>query len=130
MNTPPTLTRTKKPAASHMSGGTVGSYIVGYVLSLILTLTAYVLIVNHVFTKWIMVATVGWLALLQFMVQLLFFLHLDNEAKPRFKLLAFALMLVFVLILVVGSVWIMNNLNYRMDHEQLMHYLHDQDGGI
>jgi cytochrome o ubiquinol oxidase operon protein cyoD len=126
----PAVTRTKKPAAAHMSGGTTGSYITGYVLSLILTLTAYILVVNHVFSKWILVAAIGWLALLQFMVQLLFFLHLDNESKPRFKLLAFALMFVFVLILIVGSVWVMNSLNYRMNHEQLMQYLHDQDGGI
>lgn len=121
---------TKKPLAAHVSGGTTGSYILGYVLSLVLTVTAYILISHHVFTKHVLVAAVAWLALLQFVVQLLFFLHLDAETKPRFKLLAFSFMVVVVLILVIGSIWIMNNLNYRMTPAQITQYLKDQDGGI
>lgn len=56
----------------------------------------------------------GILAFGQFVVQLVYFLHLGTEQKPRWKLLVFWFMIVVVLIVVVGSLWIMYNLNYNM----------------
>jgi hypothetical protein len=35
-----------------------------------------------------------------------------------------------VLILVFGSIWIMNNLNYRMTPEQINTYMNNQGGGF
>ena len=108
----------------------LNTYIVGYVLSLFLTITAYLLVRGHVSTKWVLVGLVVGLALVQFIVQLLFFLKLGTETRPRWKLLVFGFMIMVVLILVFGSLWIMNNLNYRMTPQQIQNYLQDQDGGI
>jgi cytochrome o ubiquinol oxidase operon protein cyoD len=47
-------------------------------------------------------------------IQLHYFLHLGDEPKPQWNLLTFGFMIGVVLILVFGTLWIMNNLNDRM----------------
>jgi cytochrome o ubiquinol oxidase operon protein cyoD len=62
-------------------------------------------------------------------VQLFFFLHLGSETKPRWKLLTLFLMLIFAMIVLLGSIWIMYNLNYRMmrmSPQQINSYMTDQ----
>lgn len=103
--------------------GTQKSYIIGFVLSLILTITAYLFVLRHVdshhlvFSDGFLVALVSTLAISQLFVQLVFFLHLGRESKPRWNLVVMAFALIVVVILVFGSLWIMSNLNY---HHQSM----------
>lgn len=106
----------------------VGSYVLGYVSSLYITLTAYLLVRHHSLSKTVLVASVTGLALLQFIIQLVFFLHLGRETKPRWKLVVFLFMLLVVGILVGGSLWIMTNLNYRMTPQQITNYMNSQGG--
>jgi cytochrome o ubiquinol oxidase operon protein cyoD len=111
--------------------GTFKSYTIGYVLSVGLTLTAYLLVVNHAFSnRSVTAGIIVALALAQFIGQLLLFLHLGKEAKPRWKLFVFVFMVIIVLILVFGSIWIMNNLNYRMTPQQVNNYMNNQGGGF
>jgi heme/copper-type cytochrome/quinol oxidase subunit 4 len=56
---------------------------------------------------------VGSLAIAQLITQLLFFLHLEKEPKPRWNLLVLSFAVTVAVILVFGSLWIMQNLNYR-----------------
>jgi hypothetical protein len=42
----------------------------------------------------------------------------------------FVLALVFVLIVILGSIWVMYNLNYHMTPTQMEQYMKRQDGGI
>jgi cytochrome o ubiquinol oxidase operon protein cyoD len=108
--------------------GTLRSYTIGFGLSIILTLAAYFAVVKHAFSgKALLVVLLG-LAVVQFMVQLFFFLHIGRETKPRWKLLMLFLMITFVLILVIGSLWIMYNLNYRMTPQQMDQYMRNQAG--
>jgi cytochrome o ubiquinol oxidase operon protein cyoD len=111
--------------------GSFRLYTIGFVASLVTTITAYLLVVSHiqVTADHIMLAITG-LALLQFIVQLFFFLHLGNETKPRWKLLVLVCMIMVILILVFGSLWIMDNLNYRMTPQQVNTYMNDQGGGF
>jgi cytochrome o ubiquinol oxidase subunit IV len=114
--------------------GTLQTYVVGFVLSLILTLVAYLFVEIHVssyyetFSHTLLVPLIIGLALVQFIVQLVFFLHLGTESKPRWKLLVFGFMVVVVGILVLGSLWIMSNLNYHMTTQQINSYMNSQDG--
>lgn len=105
----------------------LGSYVTGYLLSIYLTMTAYLLVVNHAFDNFFMVTILVVLALLQFFVQLVYFLHLSAERHGRWRLFVFGVMLMVVGILVAGSIWIMNNLNYRMTPEQVNNYMNSQD---
>lgn len=108
-----------------------GTYVTGYVLSVVCTLTAYLLVVHYSLSKWVLVYVLAGLAIVQFLVQMRLFLHLGNEAKPRLKLLVFGFMMLVVLILVFGTLWIMNSLNYRMPTQaQIDTYMQQQDGGF
>ena len=95
-------------------------YVYGFVLSLVLTLAAYLLVQHHLATHHVfppdnvMVVLLMILALTQLMVQLIFFLHLGRESKPRWNLVIFLFAAMVVFILVAGSLWIMWNLNYHM----------------
>lgn len=92
---------------------TIARYAIGYILSLILTLTAYNLVVYRSANIWL-VAGLLVMAVAQMIVQLVFFLHLGEEASPRYKLTSFLFMSGVLVIIVVGSIWIMNNLDYNM----------------
>lgn len=86
---------------------------IGFALSVVLTLGAYFLVVEHIFSGNALDFVLAGLCLTQVLVQLLFFLHLGNEPKPYWNLLVFLFMVLVVAILVLGSLWIMHNLDYR-----------------
>ena len=94
---------------------TLKAYITGFVLSVYLTIMAYLLVSRHLFSSHLLVALIIGLALIQFVVQVYYFLHLGQETKPRWKLVTFIFMLGTVAILVFGSLWIMANLDYQHD---------------
>jgi cytochrome o ubiquinol oxidase operon protein cyoD len=85
------------------------------------------LVVNRAFDNPLLVTLLVVLALLQFFVQLVYFLHLSAEKGSRWRLFVFSFMVMVVAILVFGSLWIMNNLNYRMTPEQVNNYMNSQD---
>ena len=99
------------------SPGSFKNYLAGFVLSLVITLLAYTIIVNKYFSSTsqaILIITV--LAVVQLFVQLAFFLHLNRESKPRWNAMALIFAGIVVLVVVFGSIWIMNNLDYNMKH--------------
>ena len=123
--------QTRVPEKSHAS---VESYVIGYVLSLGLTLAAYFYVYEHNLLHatsgpgpWLVPILIT-LALGQFLTQLIFFFHLGRESKPRWKLVVFLMMILIVSIIVFGSLWIMSNLNYRMTPSQIDNYMQSQDG--
>lgn len=105
------------------------AYVTGFLLSLACTLLAYSLTVNHVLSQnWAIALIVATLAIIQAITQLVLFLHLGKETKPRLKLVVFGFMITVVLILVGGSIWIMHNLNHRMFlPSQIDKYMKQQD---
>jgi cytochrome o ubiquinol oxidase operon protein cyoD len=94
--------------------GTLSSYVFGFLCSLLLTITAYLLVIYHVFSNRLLIAAIISLAVVQFSVQLIFFLHLDRSSKPRWNLLVSLFAFIVLTILVLGSLWIMSHLNYNM----------------
>ena len=105
-------------------------YVVGFAASLVFTLGAYLSVVHHALNRRNLIILITTLALAQFITQLVFFLHLLQERGPRWKLLVFFSMIIVVGILVAGSLWIMNNLNYHMSLQQMYQYLNNQGDGI
>lgn len=87
------------------------SYTVGFILSLIFTLIPYYLVVNQVITGQTLLITILGFALIQLVVQVVFFLHLGRGPKPRWNLYFFMGTIVAILIVVVGSIVIINNLH-------------------
>ncbi len=101
---------------SGCSHGSVTSYIIGFALSILITVAAFLIVGNKVFPIMGLYLSITVLALLQLLVQLSFFLHLNFKSEGRWNLMAFIFTLIVVLILVFGSMWIMYSLNYNMMH--------------
>ena len=115
-----------KNTRSHFYRG----YLVGFILSLALTGTAYWFVLQHTFPFLFVVGWVVLLALLQFVVQVMCFLHLGRESVSRERLILLICAAIVVLILVSGSIWIMVTLNSRMmpSSEQMTQYMDSQQG--
>lgn len=94
--------------------GSVTSYVVGFILSLVFTIIPYYIVVHESFSKRALIATILVFAVLQMLVQVLFFLHLGREKKPRFNLFFLMSTVSIILLVVVGSLWIMSHLSHGM----------------
>ena len=108
------------------------TYITGFILSILLTFFTYSLIqlqIHGAETKLsfnLLVPALLCTALIQLFVQLIFFLHLGTEKRPRWNLLFFIITFLSVLVVIVASMWIMNHLNYNMTPSQMNKYIKDE----
>ncbi|MEI8125433.1 MAG: cytochrome o ubiquinol oxidase subunit IV [Parachlamydiaceae bacterium] len=94
--------------------GTLRSYIIGFVASIVLTSTSFFLVIAKNIPEFLLVYVIVGLALTQAIFQLLFFLHVGQEAKPRWETIVFCFMLLILFIIVIGSLWIMYDLDNRV----------------
>lgn len=94
--------------------GTFQGYIIGLILSLILTSASFLLVITKILTGRMLIFIIVGLALAQAVIQLLFFLHIGQETKTRWEIAAFGFMVLILMIIAFGSLWIMYNLNDRM----------------
>ena len=92
--------------------GTLSAYISGFVLSLIFTLIPYYLVVEKVVTGNMLLATILGFAILQLLTQVLLFLHLGRERKPKWQTGFLVATIGAVFVVTVGSIWIMNHLQH------------------
>jgi cytochrome o ubiquinol oxidase subunit IV len=105
------------------------SYVIGFILSIATTLLAYFFVVNEVWPKEILIYVVLGIAVIQLVVQMVFFLHLGTGS--RWKAVTFYFTLLIVGIVVVGTIWIMNNLDYnmmQMNPDQMTEYMKKNQG--
>ena len=94
--------------------GNLRSYITGFAISILLTLLPYFIVTEHILSGSMLAAAVVLLGIAQLLVQLVFFLHLSPRAKAKWNLIALVFTVLVVVILVVGTLWIMNNLSHNM----------------
>ncbi|PSB92106.1 cytochrome o ubiquinol oxidase subunit IV [Candidatus Pandoraea novymonadis] len=96
------------------SHGTIKSYLIGFVLSAILTFIPFKLVMDNNLPKSIILMVMILFATLQIVVHLLCFLHMDGSLTQRWNVIAFAFTMLIVAIILVGSLWIMFNANELM----------------
>ena len=94
--------------------GDFKAYVIGFVSSLLLTGASFLMVIAKVLSGQALVFAIIGLALAQAICQLLYFLHVGQEAKPRWETGVFYFMIMVLLIIVVGSLWIMFDLNDRL----------------
>jgi len=107
--------------ASH---GTFNSYLIGFILSVILTAIPFWLVMDGVLDS--KVATAAWimgLGVVQIVVHMVYFLHMNTKSEGGWNMLALIFTLVIVAIAIAGSLWVMYHLNTnmmpQMDHEMI-----------
>lgn len=100
-----------------MHSKSLATRVIGFVASLIITLTAFLIFFRpdffHLGLK-MNVIVVLILAVLQCSVQSIFFLNILNEKGTRWNLVVYASTISVIFIIIFFSMWIMNHLNYNM----------------
>ncbi len=97
-----------------ISRGSLQSYLTGFVLSLILTAIPFALVMRGTLSAAAALAGIFSAGIVQILVHLHYFLHLDTSSAARWNLLAMMFTLLILALFVGGTLWIMFNLNYRM----------------
>jgi cytochrome o ubiquinol oxidase operon protein cyoD len=100
--------------AAGAAHGTLASYAIGFVLSVILTAAAFWLVMGHPLSPSDTIVGIFVLAIVQIGVHLYFFLHLNFSSQQRWNVTAFAFAILVVFIVILGSLWIMHNMTDRM----------------
>ncbi len=93
--------------------GSVGSYLVELALATLLTVVVRVARTTLVWEPSIPVALVV-LAVAQMEVHLVFFIHITSSSDNVNNAMAVAFGVLIVLLVIVGSLWIMANMNHNM----------------
>lgn len=94
--------------------GTMKSYAIGFLLSLLLTYIPYYMVVNKSVDSDLLLPLIVGIGLIQMVIQIIFFLHLGRGPKPNWNLYFFGSTFSIVLVVVGGSLFIINNLHYNM----------------
>ena len=100
--------------AHHGWNTSVKPLVLGLILSMILTLAAYRIVGYYHLTGWVLTFMIVCLGFIQALVQLIFFLHLGLESRPRWNLMMFLFTVLVLVIIIGGSLWIMHDLNYNV----------------
>ena len=116
----------------HADHGSLKSYAIGFVLSVILTAIPFWLVMGNVFEKSGTTAMVvlGFAAV-QIVVHMIYFLHMNTKSEGGWNMLALIFTIVIVGIALAGSIWVMYHLNTNMmpgmthDSPHQMHQMHD-----
>lgn len=111
-----------------MPHGSMSSYVTGFILSLVFTILPYLLVVSESLQGWALILALALFAVAQLLVQLVFFLHMGRKEGSGWNKIAFLFMIMVVVIVVIGSLWIMANLNYNMHPTKTDTYLHREEG--
>ena len=102
----------------HDSGAAHGSfkgYMIGFLLSVVLTAIPFWLVMGKVFhdnqtTTFIVLA----FAIVQIVVHMVYFLHLNTSSEGGWNMLALIFTMVLVVITLSGSLWVMYHMNSNM----------------
>ena len=94
--------------------GSVKSYMVGFVLSIILTAIPFGLVMFPSMPKDITIMVVVALAVIQVVVHLVYFLHMDRSKEQSSNVSTFLFTVMVIALLVGLSLWIMFSIHTSM----------------
>lgn len=100
--------------------GSLKGYLIGFVLSVILTAIPFWLVMGEVLESSVATALlVMGFAVVQIVVHMFFFLHMNSQSEEGWNMLALIFTLVVVGITIAGSLWVMYHLNANMMPQML-----------
>jgi cytochrome o ubiquinol oxidase operon protein cyoD len=105
-------------AHDHHGGAPHGSrreYWIGFILSVLLTAPAFGLVMSGVIADpRITAGIVMALAMVQIVVHMIYFLHMNTKSENGWTMLALIFTAIIVLIVISGSLWVMYHMNLNM----------------
>lgn len=100
--------------ASH-DHGSYGSYLKGFLLSVILTAIPFGIVMAGGFeSRGLTAVVVIAFAVVQILVHMVYFLHMSGSQEEGWTLLSTIFTVVVVVILLAGSIWVMYHMNTNM----------------
>lgn len=99
---------------NHSTERSVSTYLTGFALAVLLTAIPFAVVWGGLVTGPEVYAIIAAAALLQVVVHLVFFLHLNLKSTPAENLFFLGFAAVLIVIMVGGSLWIMTDLHHRM----------------
>lgn len=103
---------------SHDDGhahGSLKSYLIGFVLSVVLTAIPFWLVMSGALdSKQATGLIIMAFAVVQIIVHMIFFLHMNVRSENGWTMMALIFTLVLVIITLTGSLWVMYHLNTNM----------------
>lgn len=104
---------------SHSDYGTgqkkLSIYVLGLISCVVLTLIAFGIVMLNDYSTWAKFTVIYIAACIQFLVQVVCFLRLNTQTEQaRLNVMAIIFTVVILVTIIVGSLWIMWNLNYYM----------------
>jgi len=100
--------------ATGESHGSTESYLTGFALSVVLTAVAFWVGTRNGLPVSDKITAIAVLAVVQILVHLVYFLHMNASSKQRWNVTAFAFTVVILVIVVGGNLWVMHNSNVLM----------------
>ncbi len=95
--------------------GSLREYVIGFVLSVLLTAVPFWLVMGDVLdSKLAIAAIIIVFGVVQMLVHVVYFLHLNTRSEGGWNMLAIIFTLVLVVITIAGSLWVMHNMNEKM----------------
>ena len=95
--------------------GSLRSYLIGFVLSVILTAIPFWLVMTGALdNKQATALSIMALAVVQIVVHMVFFLHMNSKSEDGWTMMALIFTLILVVITLTGSLWVMYHLNITM----------------
>ncbi|RFU45357.1 cytochrome o ubiquinol oxidase subunit IV [Paraburkholderia sp. DHOC27] len=94
--------------------GSLSGYIVGFVLAVLLTAASFGLVMSGLVPPQSAMLVLAVLALVQIVVHLVFFLHLNTSSGQRWNVMALCYTAIAAVILIGGTVWVMHNVSMNM----------------
>ncbi len=98
----------------HADTHTHKAYLTGFILALILTAIPFGLVWTGALSASATLIIIVIAAVIQVLVHMYYFLHLNFVSTPKENLLALAFAALLIFIMVGGSIWIMFDLHNRM----------------
>lgn len=108
--------------------GSIASYVFGFILSLVFSLIPYYLVINKTLTGKTLLTTILVFGVIQMIIQIFFFLHLGRGPKPFYNVSFFIATVFLILVVVFGSVFIMDHLHYNMQPSDVTKKLAQKEG--
>lgn len=112
-------TPTSKHGPHGASHGSLKTYTIGFVLSLGLTALSFGVVMSGLVSRDMMLPAITALAVIQLLVQLIFFLHLGTAPEQRNNTVIFILTVFLIATVVAGSLWVIHNANVNMMPTQM-----------
>ncbi|MBV8250539.1 MAG: cytochrome o ubiquinol oxidase subunit IV [Comamonas sp.] len=101
----------------------LGDYVKGFILAVILTAIPFALVMGNVIQdRATAVAVLGLFAVVQIIVHMVYFLHMNGKIQGGWTMLSTIFTVVFVAIGIAGTLWVMFHMNTNMmpKHEMPM----------